>query len=65
MREIYACTMGVISWIYWKIGDGCMTDFFHDAWLSDLSLSRWPIFVSSEAGESIQIFDLIQFKGGG
>lgn len=42
------------------IGNGRTADFFHDAWLFDLPLSRGPNFISSKAGKSIRIFDLIQ-----
>lgn len=44
------------------IDDGRMIDFLLDAWLSNLFLSRWLTFISSEAREAIYIYDLIQAK---
>lgn len=45
--------------IRWVIGDGYFTDFFHDSWISDLPLSKWPTFVSMEVGKSVRISDLL------
>lgn len=41
------------------IGDGYTADFFHDSWIFDLPLSRWPIFVSSKIGDSMGVSNLI------
>lgn len=61
--EDFCLYKGVSAQICWVIGDGHIVNFFHDTWLSDLSLSRMPIFISPEAKKSIWISDLIQPDG--
>lgn len=40
------------------ISDGHTTDFFHNPWISDFTLSKWPTFVSTEIGRNVKISEL-------
>lgn len=46
----------------WVVKDVHTTNFFHDPWIYDLSLSKWPIFVSMETRESTRISNLLHIK---
>lgn len=64
-REICTKALGVMTQIRWVVGDGCITDLFHDSWISHLPLCLWPTFISVEIGCSSTILDLLHPKGGG
>lgn len=55
--------MGVTDHIHWVIGDGCMTNFFYDVWLSDLSLSRWLTFISWRPESPYEFLTLFSLSG--
>lgn len=62
-REICTGVMGVMTYIHWVVRDECIADFFHDSWLSNLRLSKWPTFINMEMGESTTISNLSHTKG--
>ncbi|XP_038971779.1 uncharacterized protein LOC120104546 [Phoenix dactylifera] len=43
----------------WLIGDGRSIDVTRDSWVDGLPLCRWPTTVSVEAGEGLQVCDLM------
>lgn len=47
------------------VGDGRTTDFFHNSWISDLSLSLWLTFVNMEIESFSTIVDLLRLERDG
>lgn len=41
------------------IGDEHTVDFFHDLWISNLSFSKWPTFISMKIGKIVRILELL------
>lgn len=49
--------------IRWVVEDGCVANFLHDPWLTNLLLSKWPKFIVVDVGESMRISDLLRSEG--
>lgn len=62
-RKIRARCPVVLPMTRWIVGDGRMINFMPDSWISDITLARWPTFISMDISDSISITDLLLQDG--
>lgn len=58
-HEICACTLEVITYARWILGDGWLANFWLDPWMADLPLSRWSTFINVGVLDAMRISYLL------
>lgn len=58
-KEIYIHAPIVTAKVKWLVRDGIFIFMSHDAWISSLSLSRWPTYMCMEVDDHLWFYDLM------